>query len=774
MIDAHALVPCCNPASVTGYGNPHADVMFVGIAPGRDEWERTKRPLTGPSGRLLDAVLNAIGLKRDDVYCTNLICHWKDAPTPDDIKACATRLQQEINLVNPTWLVALGKIPYEALFHLSTPFSRARGAVIRLSPTRRGLVTNHPAAALHKDNPDMQINAAYDIVRDLKKLLGSYPSELYDPISFSVVSTVEEAQLTLDSLPTDTPVALDIETTYDKESDSAHPFSDTITCIGMSYLDQDNVEQTRVLALPCITTELKWPRDVSWLFHNGVFDTQQIAKHLGVWLPISNDTMLQSYAVDERSQRGLHKLKSLAREFCGAGFYEEESHTLDGTKEQEAILHEYNAKDCVYTLRLHSHLKQMQREDDVLHHYQQLLLPAQEMLARAQYRGIYVDPTAIRDIEITFGVEYLKAHVQLKKMAKGLINEEINPNSPTQVKLLLAAQGINITNTRKATLQELLDTTDNPFVTHLLRYRMLHKLVTSYLNRIPAFIKYDGRVHPHAFLTGTVTGRLSYKDPAIQTLPKPKTVGELGIIRKIFSCTNDDYVLLEADYAAIEAWLGAYFSQDPVLLSDLQSGDWHTQTTLDVFKVNPSTTTKDQWAFYRDAGKHLNYGNMYGEGPEGLTRRPPIGMGCDIQTAREYHRRWYQRYHVYAEYQLKCKYLAKYKGELVTPFGRKRRFPLMVNQHQEGQALNAQIQSTAGDYTLSSAIRLHHALTQLDTHLLFLEHDALYYEVSKRHLEEVINLIKYEMQRPPLPNLPSINIEMDIGPNLAELTRVEI
>lgn len=376
------------------------------------------------------------------------------------------------------------------------------------------------------------------------------------------------------------------------------------------------------------------------------------------------------------------------------------------------------------------------------------------------------------EIEITLGVEFLTIHVELQKMAKELGFPALNTNSPIQIKALLAAQGYHLRNTTKATLNDLLDNEEVPFVRKLLRYRMLHKLINTYLFNVKSFIMHDGRVHPHAFLTGTNTGRLTYKDPPMQTLPKPKTVGELGIIRKIFSATNDDYVLIEFDYAQIEAWVAAYLSGDDTLLGDLQSGNWHTLVTEDVFQVTRTTVSPMKWAFYYDAGKHLNYGCLYEEGPEGLTRRPPIGMGCDLATAKTYHHRWHSRYHVFDEWRARTKHQAQHEGYVTTPFGFKRRFPFIVNEHQLRQAVNAPIQSTANHYTVSSAIKLWPRLEKLDTHLLFIEHDALYYEAPKSELEEVIPLIQQVMESPPLPGLPSIKTEGDMGPNLAEMVRI--
>lgn len=762
---------CCNlETSITGYGNPHAEVMAIGIAPGKHEALTSKRPLTGPSGKLFDALLRDVAnVQREDVYCTNTICWWNDKPTRAEILVCQPRLLKEIELVNPRVVLLLGKIACESL--LNIPFSKARGALIRHNG-RLVLVSNHPAAAYYSDNKEDQINSAYNLIRDIAKLreLPTGDDARWHDIGYELVTTCERAQDIMNhNFEPNQVVSLDIETVYDKEVDQFHPFSSEITCIGIGT----SSTFCYVLTPPAFN-HVTWRTDLRYLYHNGVYDTQQIAKYLGVWLPISEDTLLQSYTIDERNVRGLHKLKHLAREYVGSDFYEEDEHHIH-PDDQESYnrMYSYNAKDVCYTYRLHQYLSTRQVEENTHDVYESVLLPAQEMLARAQYKGIYINPANVEHIEATFGIEYIKLDLALKKLAASLGFPDLNLRSPIQLKAMLNAQGHDVANTNKYTMQDLVDT-DNEFVAKLMRHRTLANLITKYLHQVLEQIKTDGRVHPHAFLFGTVTGRLTYKDPVMNTLPKPKTVKDLGIIRSIFSATNSDYILLEIDYAQIEAWLGAYFSQDPTLLADLQSGNWHTHTTEDVFKVKKQDVTPFQWAFYYDGGKHLNYGCMFGEGPEGLTRKPPIGMGCDIQTAREYHKRWYARYHVYANYQRSQKRKARDSAELVTPFGRKRRFPIIVNDHQERQAINYEIQSTASDYTITSAIKLWPQLEKLDTHLLFCEHDALYYEVNKAHLGEVAQLIKSTMEQPPLPGLPSIKTEIDIGPNLAELEHYNV
>lgn len=766
--------PTCCQGGITGYGSLSSGIAFVGIAPGRMEM-REGKPMVGPTGKLLDAVLAACQISRQDVYCTNLICWYKDDPTVEEIEKCSARLQHELEPFRV--IVALGALASRALFQLQ--LSKARGAVLKLPTGQLGMATYHPAAALRSDNKEVQINIAYDIIRDLAKL----PRILANEYNFSeptpiIVSDPESAQKVLDDAQHQGYACLDVETNYDKDADKAHPFSDQLTCIGIGW---DDGAAFVLTPSAYATHKLNWPHDVRWVYHNGQFDTQQIARHLGVWLPIGGDTMLQAYSLDERPKTlgSLLKLKVLAREYVGASFYEEDEHKLDGTPESEHALYKYNANDVVYTHRLHQYLTTRQHDEDAAQVYEGILLPAAEMLAHSQMRGIHIDQQAVKHIQSTFGLEYANLVVEIMNDVKheGFTDRKFL-NSPKQIREYIGLQGVGIDSTNKAVLNELLDSDEivddfpgvHTFISKLLRYRTLAKLIRGYLLATADQIKFDGRVHPHAFLTGTVTGRLTYRDPAMQTLPKPKTVKDLAVIRRIFAASSPDYILLEADYAQIEAWIAAYLSSDPVLLSDLQSGNWHTNTTEDVFRVTrDSCPDEDTWKFYYDAGKHLNYGFLFEEGPEGMTRRPPIGMGCTISEARAYHTRLNLRYKVFNAWRTALKRQARDDGYITTPFGRKRRFPIVLNDHQQRQMVNAPIQSTASDYTLTSAIKLELPLRDLDAHLLFIEHDALYYEVLKTNLVEAATLIKQRMETPPLPNLPSIRVEMTIGPNLHDM-----
>ena len=135
---------------VFGQGDPHADLMFVGEAPGFHE-DRQGVPFVGPSGQLLNRLLEGIGLRRQDVYIANLVKsrppNNRD-PQPDEIAACRPWLDAQIRLVDPKVVVTLGNFAAKTLLETTTGITRLRGRTYPFQG-RVLLPTFHPAAALH-------------------------------------------------------------------------------------------------------------------------------------------------------------------------------------------------------------------------------------------------------------------------------------------------------------------------------------------------------------------------------------------------------------------------------------------------------------------------------------------------------------------------------------------------------------------------------------------------------------------------------------------------
>jgi DNA polymerase len=137
---------------VFGQGDPHADLMFVGEAPGFHE-DRQGLPFVGPSGQLLNRLLGDIGLRREDVYICNVVKSRPPRnrdPQPEEIAACRPWLDAQIRLVDPKVVVTLGNFAAKTLLETTTGITRLRGRTFPFQG-RVLLPTFHPAAALHAE-----------------------------------------------------------------------------------------------------------------------------------------------------------------------------------------------------------------------------------------------------------------------------------------------------------------------------------------------------------------------------------------------------------------------------------------------------------------------------------------------------------------------------------------------------------------------------------------------------------------------------------------------
>lgn len=134
---------------VYGVGHPSADLMFVGEAPGAEE-DKQGEPFVGRAGQLLDKIFSAMGLERKQVYIANILkCRPPNNrdPQPDEMEQCFPHLSEQIRLIRPKLMCALGRISAQALLRTTTPLGKLRGRWHEFEgvPLR---VTYHPAALL--------------------------------------------------------------------------------------------------------------------------------------------------------------------------------------------------------------------------------------------------------------------------------------------------------------------------------------------------------------------------------------------------------------------------------------------------------------------------------------------------------------------------------------------------------------------------------------------------------------------------------------------------
>jgi uracil-DNA glycosylase len=150
---------------VFGVGNPKAELMFVGEAPGRDEDEQGE-PFVGRAGQLLTKIIEAINLKREDVYIANVIkCRPPENrnPEPDEVATCEPLLFRQVDAIKPKVIVALGTFAAHALLKTDTAISRLRGRTYNFRGSQL-ICTFHPAFLLR--SPERK----RDTWEDMKKV----------------------------------------------------------------------------------------------------------------------------------------------------------------------------------------------------------------------------------------------------------------------------------------------------------------------------------------------------------------------------------------------------------------------------------------------------------------------------------------------------------------------------------------------------------------------------------------------------------------------------
>jgi DNA polymerase len=150
---------------VFGVGNPDADLMFVGEAPGHDE-DVQGEPFVGRAGQLLTRIIEAIGLRREDVYIANVIkCRPPENrnPEPDEVDMCEPFLFRQVETIRPKVIVALGTFAARTLLKTQDPISRLRGRIYTYGHAKL-IPTFHPAFLLR--SPDRK----RDVWEDMKKV----------------------------------------------------------------------------------------------------------------------------------------------------------------------------------------------------------------------------------------------------------------------------------------------------------------------------------------------------------------------------------------------------------------------------------------------------------------------------------------------------------------------------------------------------------------------------------------------------------------------------
>ena len=429
---------------------------------------------------------------------------------------------------------------------------------------------------------------------------------------------------------------------------------------------------------------------------------------------------------------------------------------------------EYAVEDADVTLQLKEHFQKELGEANTQKLFDDIEIPLVQVLADMELEGINLDQEFLGSLSEALNNDI----TSLEKSIYEEAGEEFNIGSPKQLgeilfdKLKLVDKPKKTRTGQYSTAEDVLSylAPDHEIVQHVLDYRGLSKLKSTYVDALPAQVNSKtGRVHTDYMQTVAATGRLSSNNPNLQNIPIRTERGRQ--VRKAFVPRNEDYVLLAADYSQIELRIIAALSQEETMMKAFQEGeDIHASTAAKVFNVPIDEVTREQ----RSNAKTVNFGIIYGVSAFGLSNQTDLSRSESKELIDTY----YKTYPKLRNYMSEQVDFARENGYVSTVLGRRRYLKdinssnAVVRGAAERNAVNAPIQGSAADIIKIAMIKIHQKLKDkgLKTKMLLQVHDELVFDVYKSELDEVQELIKSEMENAFKLDVP-LDVEVGLGGN---------
>ncbi|BAM61961.1 DNA polymerase I [Streptococcus dysgalactiae subsp. equisimilis RE378] len=476
-----------------------------------------------------------------------------------------------------------------------------------------------------------------------------------------------------------------------------------------------------------------------------------LLSHLGIELVApSYDARLANYLLSTVED---NELSTIARIFTDISLEEDDTVYGKGAKRavpDKDVLLEHLARKVKVLLDSKSQMLDKLTAHEQLDLYQNIELPLANVLAKMEIEGIKVNRATLQDM-----AEQNKVIIEaLTQEIYDMAGQEFNINSPKQLgsilfeKMQLPLEMTKKTKTGYSTAVDVLERLAPiaPIVAKILDYRQITKLQSTYVIGLQDYILADGKIHTRYVQDLTQTGRLSSVDPNLQNIPIRLEQGRL--IRKAFTPSQEDAVLLSSDYSQIELRVLAHISGDEHLIAAFNEGaDIHTSTAMRVFGIDKA---EDVTANDRRNAKAVNFGIVYGISDFGLSNN----LGITRKQAKSYIDTYFERYPGIKAYMENVVREAKDKGYVETLFKRRRELPdinsrnFNVRSFAERTAINSPIQGSAADILKIAMINLDNALQAggFKAKMLLQVHDEIVLEVPNDELTAIKKLVKDTME----------------------------
>jgi uracil-DNA glycosylase family 4 len=777
----HPLAECENCPL---YGKPCAPsqkapqpvAAIVSRSPGYTDGLNGK-PFSGASGKVLDHLLKMNGVRRDQVLVTNTVLCSPDKGKvpPEAIKACAPRLRAELQDVD--LVIACGSEAVNELIGRGA-IDRYRGQRIRRG--KRTLVAaNNPALVLRDDATFPNLR------RDFQRAFHPLP-----PPTFPTVEVIEDAKTArelIDYLRSyqSGVIAADIESRGGLTHE-ATLISVQFTIDGRAAFvlgERGGLFTDEHFLLDCLQPFLE-SRDYNFVWHGGKFDTKIFRHSYGIKARVDEDTMLLSYALDERSgtdeRIGVHGLDYLLMDTFGWPHYASpavEKAKKTGVVEDYDEFYTYAGMDVGGTYQLYQHqLEKIELQPEVHKMYHHMLIRGNELLTNMELQGM------IYDVERASDVYEFEVEPEMRKLTQDMRNyvdsQILNPRSPIQMSAYFYDKwGIKHEmqdrpdkkrsvddSARKEILEgrfsfrgsqvpervgntvHMVDAPDaterrefiQSFVKMYDRYQELQKQASTYLIKMieRAEPVTDHRVHTQLNLHGTNSGRLSSSKPNLQNITRTKP--GLPDIRRLFSATPGN-MIVQADYSQAELRCIAQMSGDPLLMKIYKDDlDLHNETATRFY--GPAYTSEQ-----RGKAKNMNFGVFYRQSAQTFQEK----HGIPEREGQKFIDWIWSTYLGVKAWEEDIEKQVRKPGYLVSAFGRRRRFYLLTKENIQAafrEGINFYPQATASDLTLASAIRIYDNVDTKKAALVLTVHDSILADVVESYIDEYRGICRQIME----------------------------
>ena len=398
--------------------------------------------------------------------------------------------------------------------------------------------------------------------------------------------------------------------------------------------------------------------------------------------------------------------------------------------------------------------------------------PMIEVLADVEMAGVRIDCDALAH----YAVELNRRMAQLEADIRSEAGEaSLNINSTRQLGEVLFAK-MRIAEKPKMTKTKQFCTDEDylqsfarkhRIVDLILEYRGVKKLLSTYVEALPQLVnRRTGRIHTSFNQAVTATGRLSSTNPNLQNIPVREEMGRR--IRRAFIPSDEEHLLLSADYSQVELRLMAHLSGDESLIAAFAHGeDIHAATAAKLFNKTLGEVTSEE----RRRAKTANFGIIYGISAFGLSQRLDIPR----KEARDIIEGYFASYPRVKEYMDRVVEKAKEEGYVSTIFGRRRYLNDIASRNAvarglaERNAVNAPIQGSAADIMKIAMINVHRRFREegIRSRVILQVHDELVVDMLRAEQQRVIAIVTEEMEHAAALRV-RLEVDYGIGENWLE------